>query len=229
MRIPRLLFPVLLSVAGFAQTGGQVNVWIPRGPEGGVVGRPVIDPENPGTLYLPASFRLFKTTDAASHWSALGDLPDLTVLAVDPRNSNTLYGFCYPYGDGQKAPCKSTDGGLTWSAAGSSFPTVCATFALVIDPSNSSTLYAGCSGPTLNGGGGVFKSTDGAATWNAASSGLPVDQTAAFPPNVPVRALVIDPQDSNTLYALAGPAGPAGAGVFRSTDARRAGIRSTPA
>ena len=50
MEFPRLLFLVLLSVAGFAQT----NVWTPRGPEGGVVGRPVIDPQNPGTLYVNA-------------------------------------------------------------------------------------------------------------------------------------------------------------------------------
>jgi hypothetical protein len=50
----RLLFIVLLSVAGFAQAGGQVNVWIPRGPEGGGIGRPVIDPQNPGTIYASA-------------------------------------------------------------------------------------------------------------------------------------------------------------------------------
>jgi hypothetical protein len=40
MQFPRLLFLVLLSATGFAQTGGQVNVWTPHGPEGGVVGRP---------------------------------------------------------------------------------------------------------------------------------------------------------------------------------------------
>ena len=61
---PRLLFLVLLSIVGFAQTGGQANVWTPRGPEGGVVGRPVIDPQSPGTLYVNAGYGLLKTTDA---------------------------------------------------------------------------------------------------------------------------------------------------------------------
>ena len=55
MLFPRLLFVFLLGVAGFAQAGGQVNIWTPRGPEGGVVGRPVIDPQSPGTLYVNAS------------------------------------------------------------------------------------------------------------------------------------------------------------------------------
>ena len=87
----RLLFVVLLSVAGFSQASGQVNVWIPRGPEGGRIGRPVTDPQNPGTIYANAGGRLFKTTDAAGHWNDLG-VPSVTILAVDPRNSNTLYG-----------------------------------------------------------------------------------------------------------------------------------------
>jgi hypothetical protein len=46
----RLLICALLCAIGFAQT----NVWIQRGPEGGNVGRPVIDPQNPGTMYAVA-------------------------------------------------------------------------------------------------------------------------------------------------------------------------------
>jgi photosystem II stability/assembly factor-like uncharacterized protein len=109
MGIPRLLFLVVLSVAGFAQTRGQTNVWIPRGPEGGVVGRPIIDPQNSGTLYVAAAGTLFKTTDNASHWSQVGALPVAELLAVDPQNSDTLYG---------SGPSKSTDGGQTWNAIG---------------------------------------------------------------------------------------------------------------
>ena len=102
----RLLFIVLLSVAGFTQAGGQVNVWIPRGPEGGRIGRPAIDPQNPGTIYASASGTLYQTTDAAGHWNDLG-VPSVTILAVDPRNSSTLYG------SNNNTLYKSTDGGLT--------------------------------------------------------------------------------------------------------------------
>ena len=212
--MPRLLFIVLLSVAGFTQAGGQVNVWIPRGPEGGRIGRPVIDPQNPGTIYASAGGRLYRTTDAAGHWNDLG-VPSVTILAVDPRNSSTLYGA------NNNTLYKSTDGGLTWSKPGPGLPGTCGplSFSFAIDPGNTSTLYAGCQGINLNGGGGLFKSTDGGATWNAASSGLPA-------PNVPVNALAIDPVHGRrqtltrpgTLYAAIGANVSYGGGLFQSTD-----------
>src|SRR5579862_955503 len=127
MGIRQLLVSVLLSAVG----SGQVNVWMPRGPEGGLVSRPVLDPQNPATLYAGAGGRLLKTTDAAGHWSDLGALP-AKILAVDPRDSNTLYG------SSNNVPFKSTDGGLTWNPAGA-FPIQCGNFALVIDPGNPGT------------------------------------------------------------------------------------------
>src|SRR5580700_9002024 len=142
--MPRLLFIVLLSVSG-TQAGGQVNVWIPRGPEGGRIGRPVIDPHNPGTIYASAGGRLYQTTDAAGHWNDLG-VPSVTILAVDPRNSSTLYGA------NNTILYTSTDGGLTWSAPGPGLPASCGPLPIsfVIDPSNTGTLYAGCRGTNAN-------------------------------------------------------------------------------
>src|SRR5271157_1078157 len=227
----RLLFIVLLSVAGFTQAGGQVNVWIPRGPEGGRIGRPAIDPQNPGTIYASAGGRLYRTTDAAGHWNDLG-VPSVTILAVDPRNSSTLYGA------NNNTLYKSADGGLTWSQPGPGLPGTCGplSFSFVIDPGNTSTLYAGCPGTNSNGGGGLFKSTDGGATWNAASSGLPAVQASPnepWPPNVSVNALAIDPAHvrrpgeaawrqtlthPGTLYAVSGANVSYGGGLVQSTD-----------
>ena len=161
MRIVWLLLPAVLTVAGFAQTGGQVNVWIPRGPEGGSIRRPVIDPQNPGTIYASVGGRLYQTTDAAGHWNDLG-VPSVTILAVDPRNSSTLYGA------NNTILYTSTDGGLTWNKPGPGLPGACGPLSLsfVIDPSTTSALYAGCQGTNSNGGGGLFKSTDSGAAWN---------------------------------------------------------------
>ena len=154
----------------------------------------------------------------------------MTILAVDPRNSSTLYGA------NNNTLYKSTDGGLTWSKPGPGLPGPCGplSFSFVIDPSNTSTLYAGCQGTNLNGGGGLFKSTDGGATWNAASSGLPAVQafpTEPWPPNVRVNALAIDPVHpgsrgalrhrmarERTLYAAIGANVSYGGGLFQSTD-----------
>jgi photosystem II stability/assembly factor-like uncharacterized protein len=227
----RLLFVVLLSVAGFTQAGGQVNVWIPRGPEGGSIRRPVIDPQNPGTIYASVGGRLYQTTDSAGHWNDLG-VPSVTILAVDPRNSRTLHGA------NNNTLYKSTDGGLTWSKPGPGLPGSCGplSFSFVIDPSNTSTLYAGCPGTNSNGGGGLFKSTDAGATWNAASSGLPAVRASPnepWPPNVSVIALAIDPVHGwrhgeaarpptlthpPTLYAVIGADPFHGGGLFQSTD-----------
>jgi len=218
--MPRLLFVVLTSVAGFTQAGGQVNVWIPRGPEGGRIGRPAIDPQNPATIYASAGGRLYQTTDAAGHWNDLG-VPSVTILAVDPRNSSTLYGA------NNNTLYKSTDGGLTWSKPGPGLAGPCGplsfSFAIsfVIDPSNTSTLYAGCQGTNSNGSGGLFKSTDSGATWNAASSGLPAAQASPnepWPPSVHVNALAIDPLHPGTLYAEIGASVSYGGGLFQSTD-----------
>ncbi len=228
----RLLFIVLLSVAGFTQAGGQVNVWIPRGPEGGRIGPPAIDPQNPGTIYASAGGRLYQTTDAAGHWNDLG-VPSVTILAVDPRNSSTLYGA------NNNTLYKSTDGGLTWSKPGPGLPGSCVPLSssFAIDPGNTGTLYAGCPGTNSNGGGGLFKSTDGGATWNAASSGLPAIKPSPnepWPPNVSVNALAIDPHArrpgdaarrqtltrQGTLYAVIGASVSVGVGggLFQSTD-----------
>jgi photosystem II stability/assembly factor-like uncharacterized protein len=65
------------------------------------------------------------------------------------------------------------------------------------------TLYAGAEG--FNGtASGVFKSTNGGGTWEAANNGLPIKT---------VVSLAIDPKTPATLYA-----GEYGYGVFKSTD-----------
>ena len=60
-------------------------------------------------------------------------------------------------------------------------------------------LYAG-------GQGGVFRTVDGGATWEAAAQGLPDD--------APVVALAVDPRAPNIAYA-----GTLGAGLYRTRDA----------
>ena len=70
--------------------------------------------------------------------------------------------------------------------------------AIAIDPSNSQTVYAG-----TDGDGGVFKSTNGGASWTAANSGM----TDTY-----VYSLAIDPTNSQTIYV--GTLG----GVFKSTN-----------
>jgi hypothetical protein len=66
--------------------------------------------------------------------------------------------------------------------------------ALAIDPAAPATLYVGTYGD------GVFKSTDGSATWRVLSSGLS---------NTGVSAITVDPVHPARVYA-----GTSGGGVF---------------
>jgi photosystem II stability/assembly factor-like uncharacterized protein len=74
--------------------------------------------------------------------------------------------------------------------------------ALAVDPQNPGTVYA-------IGGGGIFKTTDGAANWKRVYPAVTNDGGA----NYPATAVALNPKDSSTLYA-----GTANAGIFKSTD-----------
>jgi photosystem II stability/assembly factor-like uncharacterized protein len=109
-------------------------------------------------------------------------------LALNPTTPNRLYAGTYWGG-----VFRSTDSGDNWVAIneGLTNPTI---HALAIDPLTSRRAYAGTRE-------GVFRSTDGGASW--ISAGLT---------NLSVYALAINPLSSNTLYAGTGD------GVFRSAD-----------
>jgi len=142
-------------------------------------------------------------------WTSGGPNGNVTVLAIDPKTPSTLYA-----GNDTGGVFKSTDSGGTWGLAGISDLTTDWSYSpistLAIDPSTPSTLYAGAFADYLVGGGGnVYKSTDGGASW--AGTGLA---------SLSVWALAIDPSTPSTLYAGGGlsPGGRDGR-VFKSTNA----------
>ena len=90
-------------------------------------------------------------------------------------------------GTNEGGVCKSSDGGVNWTASSSGLPNS-EVVSLAIDPNNSQILYAGTAY------GGVWKSSDGGANWAASSTGLPNS------PYSYVFSLAIDP--SGTLYAV---------------------------
>ncbi len=121
-------------------------------------------------------------------------------------------------GDGLWQILKTRDGGATWDNLGD-FPgnLQAGVWALAIDPTMPTTMYAAIDDDGVyadpaspSGIGGVYKTTDGAITWN--SIGLS---------GAAVNLLVIAPGASNVLYAATeGDYGfPRGfRGLFKSTD-----------
>ena len=104
---------------------------------------------------------------------------------------------------------KTIDGGVSWAPL-ADFMANLAVSSMVIDPTNPNILYAGTGEGYFNGdsirGAGVFKTTDGGATWNQ------LLQTAASPNWYYVDRLAIDPADNLVLLAATR------SGIWRSAD-----------
>jgi photosystem II stability/assembly factor-like uncharacterized protein len=192
------------------------------------VGLLAIDPQNTGTLYAlngpspPFYFGpsttpgLFRSTDAGASWRMVYAPSDgfrFVDMAIDPKNAGTLYVAAQGHGVAPGvalAVFKSVDGGTSWREADAGLQGGFNCFNCVsftIDPANPTTVYI-----TIPNGN-VYKTTDGAESWDTLSRvpiQPPTDDACC------VSAVVIDPQDSNTLYAAY--EGQLGA-VFKSTDA----------
>lgn len=154
-----------------------------------------IDPVTPTTLYAGTYDRgVFKSTDGGASWSATGLTNILvTALAIDPQTPGTVYA-----GTEGGGAFKTADGGGNWIAINSGL-TELNVADLAIDSQTPATLYAVTPGAWVSPGevspGGVFKSTDGGATWNAV-----LRNESFFYQTAIVQDLAIDPQNPAVLY-----------------------------
>src|SRR5579872_1895961 len=133
-----------------------------------------VDPRNRNVWYIAtASGGLWKTVNHGLHFTPIfdeGGSYSLGSVALDPTNPDVVWlgtgenqaQRAIGYGDGIY---KSTDAGKTWKLAG--LPNSEHIAKILIDPRNSSTVYVASQGPLFSPGGdrGLFKTTDGGATW----------------------------------------------------------------
>ncbi len=110
------------------------------------------------------------TTDASTMTDISAGFPARYVgrIAISPVDQNTAYVALGGFGIVGSHVMKTTNlnaAAPTWVASGNGIPDI-PTNGLVIDPANPNTLYAGTDI-------GVFRSTDGAASWVPFSAGLP--------------------------------------------------------
>ena len=157
---------------------------------------------------------VFKSDDGGITWSSKGDPASnkyfVNALALDPSSPLTVYAATSGGG-----VIKSTNGGDSWSSANSGLPTYSNATCLTLDQDNSQILYIGTKTRSDDpSSGGVFKSLDGGASWNAVNTGLTdlnIYTLAIVPEKLPEGQL--PDLNTRTLYS-----GTATSGVFMSTD-----------
>ena len=214
------------------------------------IGAIVVAPSDPDIIYVGSGEGLhrpdlsvgngvYRSADGGQSWShrGLADGQQIADLAVDPRDPNRLFAAVlgHPYGPNpQRGIYRSTDGAVTWERVlyrdedtGGS--------AVAIDPAQPQVVYAALWQSRLGPwedknefqgtGGGLFKSSDGGASWKRLTAGLPA--------NLSQINIAIAPGAPRRLYATAGTDEPgdyssaAGLGVFRSDDAGESWLRIT--
>jgi uncharacterized protein (TIGR03437 family) len=125
-------------------------------------------------------------------------------LLIQPSNPNVMYA-----GGVAGGVWKTTNGGGTWTPLTDLLPNL-AVSSLVMDPKNSNVIYAGTGEGYGNfdasRGAGIFKTSDGGATWTRLAATVTTDFHY-------VNDLVISPVNSARVYAATRT------GVWRSLDA----------
>ncbi len=207
------------------------------------IGAVTIDPKNPKVVWVGSGEAwtrnsasigdgVYKSTDAGENWTNMGlkESERIAKILVDPTDTNSVY-VCVPgklWSDSaDRGVYKTSDGGKTWNQIlkGSNLSTGCSMMSM--DKSSPKTIYAGLwdfrrrgwtfrsggEGPNAPSGSGLWKSTDGGATWNEISSakGLPSKPWGRV-------AVTVAQSKPNVVYAFIEAEPPKNA-LYRSDDA----------
>src|SRR5262252_8341863 len=165
---------------------------------------------------------VYKSTDAGKTWTnmGLGDTRSIARIVVDPTDSNVVYVAAQGHlwgPNAERGVFKTTDGGRTWKKALFVDENTGAND-IVIDPSNPQVLYAAAyqrqrAAWGFNGGGpgsGIYKTTDGGATWTKLGGGIPTADKGRI-------ALTLYTTDPKVVYASIEARAP-NAGIYRTVD-----------
>ncbi len=204
------------------------------------VGTVVIDPKNPNVVWVGSGENnaqravaygdgVYKSVDAGRTWQNVGlrESEHIGKIVIDPRNSDIVYVAAQgplSVKGGDRGLYKTTDGGRSWKKIldGGTWAGVSD---VVVDPRNPEILIATtwqrirrtygyiAGGPES----GLWRSTDGGATWKRSQSGMPADELGRI-------GLAISPVNPDVVYAIfeAGSAGSGASGgrggFYRSRD-----------
>jgi len=195
------------------------------------IGAIAVAPSDPNTIYVgtgEADMRdsiqfgdgMYRSNDGGKTWKHVGleDTKQIGRIIVDPKNSNLVYvaALGNAYGpNADRGVYRTHDGGVTWEKVLFKNNDVGA-IDLNFDPTNSQIIYAALwnvrrppwfiYAPANGPGGGIFKSTNGGATWKQIDEGIPVEGRGRI-------GISVSPANRNRIYAAVDAKD---GGIFRS-------------
>ena len=163
---------------------------------------------------------VYKSADGGKTWNHMGltDTHHIPRIVIHPSNANIVYVAAQGHlwgGNQERGVFKTTDGGKTWSKVLYINPDT-GVNDIALDPMNPDTLYAAAyqrrrTAFGFNGGGpgsGIYRTTDGGATWKKLTEGLPKTDLGRI-------GLDVYRRNPNVVYALVESED---SGLYRSDD-----------
>src|ERR1700732_4786214 len=217
------VFYVAANDGGIWKTDDYGRTWNPLFDDQptGSLGALAVAPSDPNIIYagsgeglqrpdLSVGDGIYKSTDGGKSWRHLGlrDGQQIPAILVDPQDPNRVIVAVlgHPYGpNAERGVFRSSDGGETWEKVLYKDENTGA-IDLAFDPTNPEIVYAvlwaARQGPWEKGEwqgatSGLFKSTDGGATWQQLTGGLPAPAEG-----LGRIGIGIAPSDRNRMYAL---------------------------
>ncbi len=161
-----------------------------------------VNPADHAEYYVAVcSGGVWKTVNAGTTYDPVFDGQtsySIGCVTMDPRDSDVVWvgtgennsQRSVSYGDGVY---KTVDGGKSWKKMGLENSEHIGM--IVVDPRDSDVVYVAAQGPLWNAGGdrGLYKSTDGGATW---------ERVLHISDDTGVSEVHLDPRDPDVLYAV---------------------------
>ncbi|MBS1110626.1 MAG: hypothetical protein H6Q88_2618, partial [Anaeromyxobacteraceae bacterium] len=198
------------------------------------IGAVTIDPNDPLTVWVGTGENnsqrsvgygdgVYRSSDGGRTWKNMGlrTSGHIGRILVDPRDSKIVWvaaqGTLWS-GGGERGVYRTADGGATWTQVLKGENDWTGAADIQLDPRNPDVVYAALwqrmrrQWGFINGGpgSGLHKTSDGGATWQKLSSGLPAEELGKI-------GLAVSPADPGIVYAVVEAANREG-GIFRSAN-----------